>query len=281
MKRIALIALSVLLVAAFSVPSLAASTDGYVSDGLVAFYDAEGIKAGTTTWEDLKGNNDITDVPASDTCKFTGTAYLNTATKVMFPTAIKDMLLGDEWTTEIVLGATTVTGTTWGTYLNSTNDNYSLFYRGSDKAFVLKNNGASANTRPTAALANGFDDLANTTIAVTFKAGGKAIIYINGAEVASVDAAVAITPDDFYFGHNDASKSHTTEYKAMRFYSKALSASEVASNYAKDTAPATDESKKPDESEQGNVKTGDGFVVFAVIALITAAGTVTVVKARR
>lgn len=55
--------------------------------------------------------------------------YLNTATQVNFPQGIVDLIKGEEFTTEMQLGATQVTGDTWGTYLNAATDAYSLFYR--------------------------------------------------------------------------------------------------------------------------------------------------------
>lgn len=279
MKKLLSFALIILLASVMIIPVSAAVPDGYVSDGLVAFYDADGVAAGTTTWVDLSGNNnDITDVPATDTCKFTGSAYLNTATRVFFPTAVKDALLGDEWTTEMVLGTTTVTGTTWGTYLNSTNDNYSLFYRGNDTSIVLKNNGATPNTRPTYVLSS-YTDLENATVTITFKAGGDCIMYINGQQVASANGGVAITPDDFYFGHNDASKSHTTEYKSIRFYSTALTADQVAANYAADIDEGTGDGE--DSSKETNPETGDMLIVFVIVAAAASVCAVTVVKIRR
>lgn len=275
MKKIFALVLVALLISAFTIPAAAApADDGYVTDGLEAFYSADGVAAGSATWEDLSGNgNDITNVPATDSCKFTGDAYLNTATKVMLPTAVKDVLLGSEWTTELALGDVEVTGTTWGTLLNSSNDYYALFYRGSDLMLEFKNGG---NTRPNVALAS-YNDLDDATITVTFKAGEACIIYINGEKVAEVVPTAAITPDDLYFGHDAAEKSHTTEYKGIRVYSRALTADEVASNYAADNP-----SGSGDESTgEGNPDTGDELIIFVAIALVSLAGVGIVIKIRK
>ena len=113
-----------------------------------------------------------------------------------------------------------------------------------------------------------FRALDDATITVTFKAGEACIIYINGEKVAEVVPTAAITPDDLYFGHDAAEKSHTTEYKGIRVYSRALTADEVASNYAADNP-----SGSGDESTgEGNPDTGDELIIFVAIALVSLAG---------
>lgn len=224
----------------------------YTSDGLAAMYLAElntgnDYDAKSTEWRDVNGNADLTiTVPNDEKNYFKDDYYQNTATRVMFPDQIRDIISSGEFTTEIVLGECEFTGTTWGTLLNCSNDQYSLFYRASDNSVFIKNTG---NQRPS--FANAKEVVVNSTITVTFKVGGEVCLYLNGELQNSASAAAAINADNFYFGHDDPSKSHTTQYKAIRFYTKALSSEEVANNYAADIyveEPETEDSKEPSES---------------------------------
>lgn len=303
-------ALSLLLAVAlagvcFAAVGASAADEAYVEDGLVAFYDAGQQKAGDTAWADLAGENDITSVPnEAGKNEFKDGAYLNTATKVNFPSGIVNVINGQEFTTEIQLGASTVTGTTWGTYLNTdSGDQYSLFYRLNDDSIEFK---CSTNTRPTKFEIGGVTALSDSTLTVVFKVGETAKIYINGvlaAESAEASAS-ALSIQDFFFGHDGADKSHTTEYIKMRFYDRALTAEEVAANYAADEAgvvygdaAGTDESSSAAESsetaassaapaessstESSAPSTGDaGVISFVVLAVVAAAGAF-VVKSRR
>lgn len=285
MKKILCLALVSVMMLACMLSASAAATDGYVTDGLEAFYDAAS-NTEATTWKDLSGKgNDIVDLPNTDTCKFVDGAYLNTATKVYFPAGIPAIINEKaSWTTEFVFGDVNVTGTNWGTLANCNNDSYSLFYLVSAGNLVLKNNGSTANPRPTYTLPGGFADLSNKTVSVTFENGVASKLYIDGVEVASAVPAAALTiGDNFFFGHDDATKSHTTEYVAMRFYSRALTADEIAQNVAADKAedtPAPDTSA-PETEPTTPPATGDAGMVFALIALVAMAGVVVVKKNAR
>ncbi|HPE95791.1 MAG TPA: hypothetical protein PLT66_06980, partial [Bacillota bacterium] len=72
-------------------------------------------------------------------------------------------------------------------------------------------------------------------------------------------------------------KSHTTEYKSIRIYSTALTASQVASNYAADTDVGGGDESVPVQ----NPETGDMFIVFVIVAAAAAVCAVTVVKVRK
>ena len=313
MKKTVSIILAVLLLAGcVAAVGAFAADESYVTDGLVAFYDAGQQKAGDTTWADLAGDNDIADVPnTAGQNEFKDGVYLNTATQVNFPQGIVDLIKGEEFTTEMQLGATQVTGDTWGTYLNATTDAYSLFYRLSDDAIEFKN---GPDKRPCKQGLGGKDALSDSTITVVFKVGEPSKIYINGELAAEAPSAstAALAIEDYFFGHAAAEKSHNTEYIKFRFYDRALTADEVAQNYAADQAevvfgdgdgddassgaPASSEapvsSTAPVESStdapvsssaptSSTPSTGDaGIAAFAVLALIALAGVVVVKKAR-
>ena len=113
-KTVALFLAALLLVGCFAAVGAFAADESYVTNGLVAFYDAGQQKAGDTTWTDLAGDNDISDVPnAAGQNEFKDGVYLNTATQVNFPQGIVDLIKGQEFTTEMQLGATEVTGDKW------------------------------------------------------------------------------------------------------------------------------------------------------------------------
>ena len=81
-KTVALFLAALLLVGCFAAVGAFAADESYVTNGLVAFYDAGQQKAGDTTWTDLAGDNDIADVPnTAGQNEFKDGAYLNTATR--------------------------------------------------------------------------------------------------------------------------------------------------------------------------------------------------------
>ena len=188
MKKTVSIILAVLLLAGcVAAVGAFAADESYVTDGLVAFYAAGQQKAGDTTWADLAGDNDIADVPnTAGQNEFKDGVYLNTATQVNFPQGIVDLIKGEEFTTEMQLGATQVTGDTWGTYLNAATDAYSLFYRLQDDAIEFKN---GSNARPCKQEIGGKDALSDSTITVVFKVGEPSKIYINGELAAEAPSA--------------------------------------------------------------------------------------------
>ena len=89
-----------------AIPTAAAAT--YVTDGLVAMYDgskntASGQDKAATTWADLSGNgNNITDVPKTDACYFSDTAYVLDSVKVEFPGFPSTAWLRATFTVELV-----------------------------------------------------------------------------------------------------------------------------------------------------------------------------------
>lgn len=274
-----LLASVMLLTCVFSV-SASADDPRFVTDGLEAFYHAA-ENDDATVWNDLSGNNNnIVDLPNTDSCKFVDGAYLNTNTKIFFPQGVVDVINEkDAWTTEFLFGDVNVTGAMWGTLVNSTNDHYSLYYLVSGSSFWLKNNGpSSANDRPNATLENGFSDLSGKMVTVTFQKGVSCNIYLDGELFASAVPAAAIDVADFFFGHDDANKTHTTEYVSMRFYNRALTEDEIAQNLEAEGAVESDP-VVPDEPITPD--TGDVGMIFILVALFALGGTVVVSKAKR
>ncbi|MDD2268659.1 MAG: hypothetical protein PHY15_03785 [Eubacteriales bacterium] len=263
----------------FAITATVSAQTGYVTSGLVGRFSGSTFSG--TTWTDLSGKGNDIDVTVDANSKFANGAYLNHSIKVNLPSAFLDVIKADEWTVEIQFGDIESVGTSWNTFLNSTNDAISVFRHVGNDNFVLKNVRADGeNPRPVAAL--GLEDLKNTTIAITFKVGGDCIIYSDGVEIVKTAPTGALNAQDLYFGHDDPLKSHNTEYKSLRFYDRALTALEVAQNYNADNAEPSDESTDTSKSETSKApQTSDNSsyaVVIAVIALL--AGAVVVKKVR-
>lgn len=246
MKRTLSLVLAVMLVfacfAAFAVNSSAAS---YVTDGLVANYDASKIANGETTWTDDSGNgNDIVDMPNTDTCFFKDGGYHLDSVRIDLPDAIDTVMGGEEFTVEMHLHDVVSLATSFNTFINCPSDDFSLFRRVNNDNLEIK---LHPNARPM--VADGLNLLQDSTVTVTFKVGEKSCLYVNGELVSEADASTAklANTSGMFFGHDDASRNFTAVFKAMRFYSKALSADEVKANYAVDTAS---ESVTPVEPSQ-------------------------------
>ena len=234
LKYVAFFAIISLITVA-CLPVIANAADyNYEKTGLKALYvgnnnTGSGQDKGATVWKDLSGNNnDIKNVPKSDKNFFNDTGYMLDSTKVGLPEAIKNIVNSTEFTVELAIGEFTPKGTSWNTLLNSTNDSFALFRTKSDNTLNFKSQTSTTEAEKT---------IKNSTITITFKLGGKITMYVNGVKVGEQkDAANQINCDDFYFGHNDASKNHLSEYRAMRFYDKELTAAQVKANYEVDKA---------------------------------------------
>jgi hypothetical protein len=89
--------------------------------------------------------------------------------KVYFPAAISDVVNGQEFTVEMVLGDITPKGTQFLTFINCPNDNFSLFRRNPNDNIEVKTNNAGAD-RPKKE--GGLEYFTNSTITITYKVGG-------------------------------------------------------------------------------------------------------------
>ena len=76
---------------------------GYVTDGLVSWYDASNHGTSDTVWEDLYGENDFT-VLSDGTNGFTEDGYRLKDTYVYLPDAVTAALSSQSFTIEVSLG---------------------------------------------------------------------------------------------------------------------------------------------------------------------------------
>lgn len=284
MKRIfSLILTLTMVISAFSLLTITSSADeGIVQDGLVSWFD--GSEYDGTTWTDKKGDNDITDCVDGT---FKDGAYVLDKAQQPLPSALFDVMRGDEFTVEMNLGEfTTYPDTSYATWLcnnsGTTAEKVSFYLqlnKGATDLFKAKTSGIASASRP--AFDNATETLQGATLTVTFKAGGKTNVYVNGTLLATSDspaandnASVGSNPK-FILNNAGSNNWSTTAFEGLRFYSRALTADEVKQNADFDNAPKTE--PLPDDPVI-TPPTGDGAVyaiVFAAVSILGMAAVVT------
>lgn len=204
----------------------------YVTEGLVAWYDgAQNTQNGhdeeATVWADLVGGHDLP-VENTEANRFSEGGFDVTCGQFYFPQEIVDVVNGQEFTVELLFSEFVSTGTTFNTFLNSSNDNLALFRRNEIDSIEFKFAQNPRAERPT--IPDALNLLQNALVTVTYKVGGETHIYINGEDMVSCSSPSEMGADDLYIGHADASKTFTTTYRSMRFYDRALTAEEIKQN---------------------------------------------------
>lgn len=204
----------------------------YATEGLVAWYDgAQNTQNGhddtATVWADLVGGHDLP-VENTETNRFSESGFDVTCGQFYFPQEIVDVVNGQEFTVELLFSEFVSTGTTFNTFLNSSNDNFALFRRNEIDSIEFKFAQNPRAERPT--IPDALNLLQNALVTITYKVGGETHIYINGEDMVSCSSPSGMGADDLYIGHADASKTFTTTYRSMRFYDRALTAEEIKQN---------------------------------------------------
>ncbi len=262
--RIIAVAVFIVILTISSIWGATATELPYVQDGLEACYlgnnnTGSGQDTEATTWADLSGKgNDIINVLKDDNNYFTDNAYLLDTSKTYFPQAVVDVVNGQEFTVELVLGELKSLGQQYNTFINSNNDYFALFRRLSDDYIEFKN---YTNSRPQSA--GGLDYFTNSTVTITFKVGGKVTMYVDGVQIDQKDAVNPIGADDLWFGHDHETRNYEAEFLSMRFYSVELTAAQVEANYLGDLEifygdddssddTSDDESEESEESEESD-----------------------------
>ena len=245
-KATALFLLSLMLLTSLSFPTAAKSGEGY-AEGIVSRYDGientrNGHDPDSAVWEDLAGGNDIPLTVDENNCFADEGLHLKSA-RHYFPKAIVDLINGKEFTVEMLLGDLVSLGNEFNTFINSSNDNFALFRRLNTDALEFKFSGNAPTDRPT--VSGALDLLPNSLISVTYKVGGRTIIYINGKKAADAASPNAMGANDLFFGHPDASRNYETTFRALRFYDRALTANEILQNAQADDV-VSDDPNAPD-----------------------------------
>ena len=243
MKKItSLVIVLTMVFTAFAIFTTGSSAAELTTDGLVSSFEGSSYEG--TTWTDLVGENDITDCVG----KFENGAYVvGLGQQQMLPQALYEALGGEEYTFELNLGSFSggegIQYYGWLCNNNGTTaEKFALFITVSEKALYIKTAGRPKTYRPKLAAETTealVEQLQDATISVTYKSGDKVKLYVNGVLVDEKDAPAtnANTGSKFQLGNSDAKKTTNSEYQAMRFYNKALTAEQIAANYAYDNAP--------------------------------------------
>ena len=166
MKKILAFAMVVSMVLGCLVFSTAAAEKAdYVTDGLVAWYDASNNYNGTQNqtadlWKDLSGNAnhiDLSQAVSKGQISWSDKALViaETGTYLRLPNAVVEALEGNAYTIEIVTGNLDYTASSYITLLSSSNDELSVFIRvheefspsipNNDKQFKLEYKNQDAN----------------------------------------------------------------------------------------------------------------------------------------
>ena len=247
-KAFSLFVAMTLVLASFAVlciPASAAKRTDIVHDGLVVWYDAGNNSNGVqdheaTVWKDLTGNGNHMTVRVNESNYWTDNAFHVDANPTYFPDAVVDVINGEAYTFEMVLGEVSFTATNWITLMCSDNDEFSLFVRvpngdDTDDNLEFKYNDKNQD-RPK--MDDGAALLNNSTMAVTFDLTDPeealCTIYVNGVALASGVPEHTNIADTLMWGHDSPQRVWGGDVHGFRFYNRALSADEIADNAAAD-----------------------------------------------
>lgn len=238
MKKVIYFALTVIIVLSL-VPFCVSAADGYADAGLIARYDGDNNTGGgqdktATVWKDLSGNgNDITNVVNDKYSSFSDDAYILDSYGLDLPDKITDVVNSDAYTIEVEMGGIESYADSFINFFTARNDHLAFFLRlDGDYLEYKASTSDTGNDRPK--VENGFDLLVNSTVAVTFDLSGDIIMYCDGVELMRTTPVTAIDADVIMLGHDDAARLYKGEFKSVRVYDRALSAEEIAANYAAD-----------------------------------------------
>ncbi len=231
-KRIMSILLIIIsVISVFPTFALGAEEVTYITDGLVSRYDGamnteEGHDADATVWQDLAGDNDIT-LAKTQAAYFTEDAFHISKKQFILPKELLSVVNGKAFTVELSIGSFVPQGSSFATLMcNDKNDNFSIFLRTAGDYIEFKSN---SNARPK--VTGGKEYIADSTVTITFEMGKSCSLYVDGVCIMSTVPQKTVGADgNLILGHADASRYHTTDYKGIRFYNRALSAEEVIQN---------------------------------------------------
>lgn len=210
----------------------------YVTDGLLALYEGAcntrdaGLVEDWDVWEDLSSNeNDLEALPIGDQLYFSKDGLYIESQLIALPDIIVETVNAGEFTIELSFGnLVELTGTNWigfiQDYVNN-NDQLAFYYNVSAGELTLKLGGNSTRAK----FAIDPSELANHTFSVTVSATeGVAIMYHDGVEVGRGDASNGVHIISLAIGHTAPQRCYNALYNSIRFYSRALTADEIAHN---------------------------------------------------
>lgn len=207
----------------------------YVEEGLIAYYSGtqntrDGHNKTSTVWEDLVGGHDMA-IVQNDANYFTDNGLQASSEIHKFPQPVVDVVNGQAFTIELLLGDFTSIGKDFNTFTSSHNDHFALFRRNSENVLELKTVTTSGTSNGRIKIPNGLELLQNALVTVVYKQNDTCYIYINGELCGQVQTANgSLGVEDFFIGHSQDTKLFDTTYRSIRFYNRALTAEEVQAN---------------------------------------------------
>ena len=241
MKRIlSLMVIATMLLGCFTVTAFAAKKTDIERDGLVIWYDASNNSNGiqdheATVWKDLTGHGNHMTVKIDEKNYWTDNAFHVDANPTYFPDAVLDVINGEAYTVEMVLGEVSFTATDWVTLMCSDNDEFSLFVRQENDVLEYKYND---NNRDRPEVADGGNLIQNSTLTIAFDMTDPAeplcTIYVNGVAVETGIPEVTNIADTLMWGHDHPQRVWGGDVHGFRFYDRCLTAEEIANNASAD-----------------------------------------------
>ena len=149
MKRILAVLLSLLTISAMFVLPMNAALDVLVTDGLVIHYDGanntgNGQDLKATVWKDVTGNGHDFVLELDEYNKWTEGAFHADGAFYYFPDKAVEIINSPTWTVELTLGQIQLLGSSYDTFIFSTNDHFSIFRRTNNDSIEFKGNDAKA-----------------------------------------------------------------------------------------------------------------------------------------
>ena len=233
MKRILAIMLSLLTIAAVFVLPMNAAGQPVVTEGLVIHYDGSnntgnGQDKTATVWKDVTGNGHDFVLELDEYNKWGDNAFHADGAFYYLPEKAVEVINGQTWTVEITLGQIELLGSSYDTFLCSTNDHFSIFRRTNNDSIEFKGNDAKAER---VVIPNGTDLMNQSTVSVTYTLGGMVRIYVDGELMGEMPQnGKAMEADDLILGHFDIKRYWTGDIYSIRFYNRELNAFEVSQN---------------------------------------------------
>lgn len=152
-----------------------------------------------------------------------------------FPDAVVDVINGEAYTVEMVLGEVDFTASHWITLMCSDNDEFSLFVRQENDVLEYKYND---DNRDRPEVADGGSLIKNSTLTITFDLTDPdaplCTVYVNGVAPDTGVPTVTNIADTLMWGHDSPGRAWGGDVYGFRFYDRALSAEEVAKNASAD-----------------------------------------------
>lgn len=217
----------------FPVSSASSAESGdYIRDGLFAWYNGEqntreGQNLSSSVWQDLVGGYDLP-ITRNDTNYFTEEGLRVNGKQHYFPDEVLNLVNESYFTIEIEFGDFAASGTNYNVFMNSGNDHFSLFRRVSKDVIEWKFGNNHSSVRPT--ISQSMRYIPHHVLTFTCEYGGDLIMYVNGVEMARAECDLYMGADNLFIGQNKAERGYDALYKNIRFYSRPLTAEEVAHN---------------------------------------------------